>query len=324
MAKNKAALGKGLAALIGESRLATGELAESGHAGGGRLRELRLDEITVNRHQPRRSFDMAELQELADSIKHLGVVQPIVVRPLSVGEAQVTVAHETVGASEPGQDAAGEAASGSKRYELIAGERRLRAAGLAGMETIPALVRPADEVASLEMALAENVAREDLNSIEEAYAYAALVDQFGLTHERIGELVGRSRTAVSNILRLLELPDDVQTMVETGRLSEGHGRALLGLASQDERRRVARLIVKQALTVRQAEDLVRRLTMMTAPPTPPRPVDVALADLSDELYGLLEAPVQIKAGVRGGKLEIRFKDRRELERLMALLRRLGD
>jgi ParB family chromosome partitioning protein len=303
VAKNKAALGKGLAALIGESRLATGELTESGRAAGGRLRELRLDEITVNRHQPRRSFNMAELQELADSIKHLGVVQPVVVRALSEAEA---------------------AASGDKRYELIAGERRLRAAGLAGMETIPALVRPADEAASLEMALAENVAREDLNGIEEAYAYAALVDQFGLTHERIGELVGRSRTAVSNILRLLELPDDVQTMVETGRLSEGHARALLGLAAQDERRRVARLIVKQALTVRQAEDLVRRLGAVGSPSPAVKAVDAALADFSDELYGLLEAPVQIKAGARGGKLEIRFKDRRELERLMALLRRLGD
>jgi ParB family chromosome partitioning protein len=192
------------------------------------------------------------------------------------------------------------------------------------METIPALVRPADEAASLEMALAENVAREDLNGIEEAYAYAALVDQFGLTHERIGELVGRSRTAVSNILRLLELPDDVQTMVETGRLSEGHARALLGLAAQDERRRVARLIVKQALTVRQAEDLVRRLGAVGSSSPAVKAVDAALADFSDELYGLLEAPVQIKAGARGGKLEIRFKDRRELERLMALLRRLGD
>ena len=116
------------------------------------------------------------------------------------------------------------------RFELIAGERRLRAATLAGLQTIPALVRPADEVASLEIALAENVAREDLNSIEEAQAYAALVDEFGVTHERVAELVGRSRAAVSNLLRLLELPDDVQRMIEQGEMSEGHGRALLGPA----------------------------------------------------------------------------------------------
>ena len=308
MASNKAALGRGLAALIGESKLANGGLAMRGHAAEGRLRELRLDEIMVNRRQPRRTFDTAELQELADSIGHLGVVQPIVVR--SAAAADVSTAD-------------GAAATDGKKYELIAGERRLRAAGMAGMETIPALVRSADEVASLEIALAENVAREDLNGIEEAHAYAALVDQFGLTHERIGELVGRSRAAVSNILRLLELPDDVQTMVEAGQLSEGHARALLGLTAHDERRRVARLVVKQGLAVRQTEDLVRRLAAAGTTPASPKPVDSAFDELNDELYGLLEAPVRIKAGARGGKLEISFKDRRDLERLITLLRTIG-
>jgi len=308
VASNKAALGKGLAALIGESKLARGELTMSGHVPEGRLRELRLDDIVVNRHQPRRTFDMVELQELADSIGHLGVVQPVVVRP--------TVA--------PGVLTTGDAAAADgKKYELIAGERRLRAAGMAGMETIPALVRSVDEVGSLEIALAENVAREDLNGIEEAHAYAALVDQFGLTHEHIGELVGRSRAAVSNMLRLLELPDDVQAMIESGQLSEGQARALLGLAANDERRRVARLVVKQGLTVRQTEDLVRRLAAVGKAPAAPKPTDTALDDLNDELYGLLDAPVQIKVGARGGKLEIRFKDRRDLERLIVLLRKIG-
>ena len=308
MANNKAALGRGLAALIGESKLARGELAMSDHAAEGRLRELPLDEIMVNRHQPRRTFDTAELQELADSIGHLGVVQPIVVRRAVATDGPAT--GDAVVADD-------------KKYELIAGERRLRAAGLAGMETIPALVRSADEVASLEIALAENVAREDLNGIEEAHAYAALVDQFGLTHERIGELVGRSRAAVSNILRLLELPDDVQAMIEAGQLSEGHARALLGLAAQDERRRVARVVIKQGLAVRQTEDLVRRLNAAGAAPAAPKPADPALDDLNDELYGLLAAPVRIRAGARGGKLEISFKDRRDLERLVTLLRTIG-
>ena len=173
-------------------------------AGEGRLRELPLADISVNRRQPRRTFADDELQELAASIKALGVVQPVVVRPL----------HEAPAAE-------GAPAPTGVRFELIAGERRLRAAKLAGLDYIPALVRPADEISSLEIALAENVAREDLNAIEEALAYAALVDEFGLTHERVAELVGRSRVAVTNLLRLLDLPDDVRAMLERGDLTEG-------------------------------------------------------------------------------------------------------
>ena len=302
MARSKdKALGKGLAALIGE-----GKLAEGG--GQGRLRELPVADIAVSRRQPRRTFAADELEELAESVRHLGLVQPVVVRPLASA------------------DVAGSADPAGPRFELIAGERRLRAAKMAGMQSIPALIRPADEVASLEIALAENVAREDLNSIEEAHAYAALVDEFGITHERIAELVGRSRVAVTNVLRLLELPDDVQAMVEGGELSEGHARAILGLPGHEERRKVARVVVSQGLTVRQAETLVRKLTeavpregrQATGPAAP----DEELDDFGEELYGVLAAPVRIRAGTRGGKIEIRFKDRSELERLMALLRSL--
>jgi ParB family chromosome partitioning protein len=284
VAKNKA-LGRGLSALIGEN--ATGE----GKAGEGRLRELKIADIGVSRRQPRRNFDEAELQELARSIRNLGVLQPVVVRPAAEGA--------------------------DKRFELIAGERRLRAAALAGLDSIPALLRTADEASSLEMALAENVAREDLNGIEEAHAYAALADEFGLTHERIGELVGRSRVAVTNMLRLLELPDDVQAMVERDEISEGHARALLGAAGQEVRRKLARVIAKQGLTVRQMTD-----EPGAAKPAA-RPADPALDDLRDELYGLLEAPVRIHSGKRGGRLEISFRDRDELERIVALLRSLG-
>jgi ParB/RepB/Spo0J family partition protein len=190
-ARGGRALGRGLSALIGE-RLDERRLREEGH-----LRELPVDQVEVSRRQPRRVFDEEELRELAESVRNLGVVQPVLVRP----------------AGSPG------------RYELVAGERRLRAARLAGLTTIPAVVRPVDEAASLEIALAENVSRQDLNAIEEAHAYAVLVDEFELTHGRIAELVGKSRVAVTNLLRLLELPDEVQEMVEDGSLSEGHGRA---------------------------------------------------------------------------------------------------
>ena len=290
------ALGKGLGALIGEGREA---LAPEG---GGRLRELALDDIAVNPRQPRREFDQQELEELAASIRSLGMVQPVVVRPL-----------------------AGDAGQGP-RFELIAGERRLRAARLAGLERVPALVRPADELAALEIALAENVAREDLNPIEEAQAYAALVDEFGLTHERVAELVGRSRAAVTNLLRLLDLPDEVQAMIERGELSEGHGRALLALPDHGDRRRVAAAVAREGLTVRQTEALVRRLAARGDEGRDRRPAaaDPDLDALTDELYGLLQAPVRIRSGRRGGAIQIRFRDRADLERLLGLLRRLGD
>jgi len=322
--RDKKALGKGLGALIGEGRSSLGRVGGAG--GEGRLRELPLAEITVNRRQPRRTFAADELEELAASIRALGVVQPVVVRPL-----QPAVPALAAGDSQlaPGGEASGSAQSLSAghRYELIAGERRLRAAGLAGLEYIPALVRPADEVASLEIALAENVAREDLNSVEEAQAYASLVDEFGLTHERVAELVGRSRVAVTNLLRLLELPDDVLLMVEQSELSEGHGRALLALPDHGQRRKVARLIVSQGLSVRQTEALVKTLNEEApggASPTARPSAGADFSDLVDELYGLLETPVRIRTGKRGGTIQIAFRSRGELERLAGLLRSLGD
>lgn len=304
----KRALGKGLGALIGESRAALERSGAGPALQEGRLRELPLTEIDVNRRQPRRAFSDEELRELAASIKALGVVQPVVVRPLQE--------------AKPG---GGASASAGVRFELIAGERRLRAARLAGLEYIPALVRPADEVSSLEIALAENVAREDLNAIEEALAYAALADEFGLTHERIAELVGRSRVSVTNLLRLLDLPDEVQALIERGELSEGHGRALLGLADHAERRRVARLALTEGLTVRQVEALVRKLQESPEEAaSAARPAAAAdYTDVADELYGLLEAPVKIRGGKRGGSIQIAFKDQAELRRLLELLRSLG-
>lgn len=308
----KKALGKGLGALIGEGRSALGR---AGGAGGeGRLRELPLSEIAVNRRQPRHTFAADELEELAASIRALGVVQPVVVRPL-----------QPVAPAAPAAEP--DAPSAGRRYELIAGERRLRAARLAGLEYIPALVRPADEIASLEIALAENVAREDLNSIEEAQAYASLVDEFGLTHERVAELVGRSRVAVTNLLRLLELPDEVRVMIENGELSEGHGRALLALPDHGQRRKMARLVASQGFSVRQTEALAKKLNKEApgaAAPAARPPAAANFTDLVDELYGLLETPVRIRSGKRGGTIQIAFRTRDDLERLVGLLRSLGE
>jgi ParB family chromosome partitioning protein len=321
---SRKALGKGLGALIGEGKPA---LSRGGTgAGESRLREIPLDLIAVNRRQPRRTFSEDELQELAASIRALGVVQPVVVRPLqpappaAAPPAESDDASVAAGIGAPGAPLSDSAAT--PHFELIAGERRLRAARLAGLDHIPALVRPADEIASLEIALAENVAREDLNSIEEAQAYAALVDEFGLTQQRIAELVGRSRVAVTNLLRLLELPDDVQRMIEQGELTEGLGRALLGLPDHGQRRKVARSVASEGLTVRQTEALVRKLSEEAPEPAAP-PSAADFSDVVDELYGVLEAPVRIRAGKRGGTIQIAFKSRAELDRLVALLRSLG-
>lgn len=315
--QRKKALGKGLGALIGESRAALGRNASG--AAEGLLRDLPLDEIAVNRRQPRRTFSSEELEELAASITALGVVQPVVVRPAQPQSLQ----ESTAGAD--GVKPAAPSGPGP-HYELIAGERRLRAAKLAGLERIPALVRSADEVASLEIALAENVAREDLNAIEEAQAYAALADEFGLTHERIAGLVGRSRVSVTNLLRLLDLPDDVRAMIEREELSEGHGRALLALPDHGQRRKIARLVVSQGLTVRQVETLVKKLAEEGPDGAAPAARPAAgpdYTDVVDELYGVLEAPVRIRSGKRGGSIQIAFKDRAELERLVGLLRSVG-
>jgi ParB family chromosome partitioning protein len=312
---SRKALGKGLGALIGDGRAS---LSRSG-AVEGRLRELALAEIAVNRRQPRRTFADEDLAELAASIRALGVVQPVVVRPLPAASLETSEA-----VTGPAESAMSPPPAGP-RYELIAGERRLRAAKLAGLERIPALVRPADEAASLEIAVAENVAREDLNSIEEAHAYAALVDEFGLTHVRVAELVGRSRAAVSNILRLLDLPDDVQGMLESGELSEGHGRALLALSDHGQRRKAARLVVAQGLSVRQTEELVRGMDEAepAARAAARADADPELGALIDELYGVFEAPVRIRTGRRGGTIQIVFKDKSEMGRLIELLRSIG-
>src|SRR3954453_5441795 len=212
-------MGRGLSAILPRSQ-----------KGAEGFREVPLDLVRPNPRQPRRDFDEGALAELAESIRSRGVLQPVVVRPLPGGE-----------------------------YELVAGERRLRAAGIAGLEAVPAIVREADDWERLDLALAENMAREDLNPVEEARACATLVEDLGLTKGEVGRRVGRSRVAISNLIRLLELPEEVLELIERGALTEGHGRALLLCKDHAVRRRLALEARDAGWSVRQTEDRAREL-----------------------------------------------------------------
>jgi ParB family chromosome partitioning protein len=250
------------------------------------LRHLPLAEIHPNPRQPRRRFEHEATAGLAESIRAQGLIQPVVVRPRAQGG-----------------------------FELIAGERRWRAAGEAGLETLPALVRATDDRDTLLLALVENVAREDLSPIEEARAYALLIDEFELSLGEVAERVGHSKPSVSNRIRLLDLPDDVLAMVERGELSEGHARAVLSVPDHDERKRLARQIVRQGMSVRAAEKAARWAGAKTKTRRV-HPVDPELAARARAALGQIAGrPVQVRAG----KLEIEFEGEVELEELVELL-----
>jgi ParB family chromosome partitioning protein len=288
-AKKKPALGRNLSSMLSKSTLAhaiepTG--AESRDAG---LRTLAIDQIHPGEFQPRSIFDPESLAELADSIREQGVIQPIMVRP--VGD----------------------------RFEIIAGERRWRAAQQAGLEKIPVIVREvADEVA-VALALVENIQRENLNPLEEASALKRLVDDFQLTHEEAAKAVGRSRSMVSNLMRLLELPPDVRKLVDAKQLGMGHARALLSL-SPLQQSQAAKEIVKNDLSARQAEALVRRMLNPVAPKS--RKVDPDILRLQDDLAEKLCAKVRIQHGNKGkGKLVIAYNSPDELEGIIGHLKK---
>lgn len=272
-ATGRRALGRGLAALLGDGPSST-------TAG---LVEIPLDAIRPNPDQPRRSIDPETLATLAASVRASGLVQPVVVRRVDEG------------------------------YELIAGERRWRAARAAGLTSVPALVRDADERERLELALVENVVREDLNPIEVARALAVLVEDFGQTQAALAERLGRSRPAVSNLMRLLELPDDVQDLVVAGQLSEGHARAVLQASGTAARRRLARRIVDEGLSVRQAEALSRAAS--TERVAQARSALSPLEDWAvDVFYGTLGAATRARQTGRGTiVVELRFDDRAALD-----------
>src|SRR5271167_1034566 len=216
-------MGRGLGAILSVS-------AEGAKAPEEELRELPIELISANPNQPRRRFDQDSLELLAASLGERGVLQPVLVRPRPGGT-----------------------------YELVAGERRWRAAGIAGLRSVPAIVRDREDAQALEVALVENMAREDLNPVDEARACAALVEELGLTREEVGLRVGRSRVAVSNLIRLLDLPDEALDLIERGELTEGHGRALLLADDHAERRRLARAAVQGRWSVRELEERARSL-----------------------------------------------------------------
>jgi ParB family chromosome partitioning protein len=293
----KRGLGRGLDALLSASgssqpaTAATGDLPAREPADAG-LRELPVDLIQRGQYQPRRDFDPALLQELADSIKAQGVMQPIVVRPVS-----------------------------DKRYEIIAGERRWRATQLAGLDVIPVLVRDVPDETAIAMALIENIQREDLNPIEEAVALQRLQQEFELTQQEIAEAVGKSRSTVANLLRLMTLEDDVRTLLEHGDLEMGHARALLGLQGQ-EQVAAARSVVARGMSVRQAEALVRRtIAQRDKPVTQTRAIDPNIRQLQDDLAEKLGARVQIQHSAKGkGKLVLSYNSLDELDGILSHIR----
>ena len=279
-------MGRGLAAILSTSQ-SEAELE---------LRELPLELIAANPDQPRRYFDQDALVALAESLKERGVLQPVLVRPVPGGT-----------------------------YELIAGERRWRAAQIAGLESVPAMVRPDDDAASLELALIENMAREDLNPLEEARACAALVEELGLTRDEVGRRVGRSRVAVSNLLRLLDLPDLALMLIEDGSLSEGHGRALLMAPDHDARRRLARDAATKGWSVRETEQRARAAAAQEDAPAAgavaPHPDQVAAADRLGDAFGrALGAEVRVTPRASGYRLQFAFDS---LDEALAAAARLG-
>jgi ParB family chromosome partitioning protein len=282
-------MGRGLAAIL--------SVSTAPDDGREDLRMLPVELIVPNPKQPRRSFDEAALEALAGSLRERGILQPVLVRPVAGGT-----------------------------YELVAGERRWRAAQIAGLEKVPALVRDRDDAEALETALIENMAREDLNPVEEARACAALVEELGLTRESVGLRVGRSRVAVTNLLRLLDLPDGALELLERGDLTAGHGRALLLATDHGDRRRLARSAAAEGWSVRTLEARARAANDPDAGRTPAAPApalhpdqQAAAEQIADALGGALGIEVTVKPRGTGYRVELSFDDP---DAAIALARRL--
>jgi ParB family transcriptional regulator, chromosome partitioning protein len=306
VAQQRRGLGRGLGALIPDStrsgeaatslavgQAPVGDSAEAlGEVAGARYEEVAVTAITPNPRQPRRSFDDEALDELAESIKQVGLLQPVVVRTVGTG-----------------------------RYELVMGERRWRAAQRAGLTEIGAIVKQTQDDDLLRDALIENMHRQQLDPLEEAAAYAQLLDDFGATHEELARKIGRSRPHISNTLRLLNLPPTVQKRVAAGVLSAGHARALLGLENSDAQDRLASRIVAEGLSVRAVEEIVAVGSDDTAPRRPVRaiakpPTAPGLNRLADRLSDLFETRVKVELGKRKGKIIVEFGSTEDLERIV--------
>ncbi len=298
MEQRRSGLGKGLAALLPTENVGT--VGESPTT-GAYLREVPVGNISPNPNQPRGRFDEEGLVELAHSIRELGVLQPILVRPMPDGQ-----------------------------FQLIAGERRWRAAKRCGLDSIPCVVRTTDDVASVEQALVENLHRQDLTALEEAAAYLQLIEEFHLTHEELARKVAKSRAAISNTLRLLQLPASIQHLLSDGRISAGHARALLGTPDRSFQEALAHRIVEEGLSVRSVEELIRR---------PQQPVETApsehhsrahdgptrhlrppgLLELEELLSEHLDTRVSVSMGGKRGKMVIEFATLEDLERIYRVM-----
>jgi ParB family chromosome partitioning protein len=285
----RSGLGKGLSSLI--------PATAPGEAGAplepGAYRDLPVASITPNRHQPRAHFDEESLVALTASVREVGVIQPVLVRP-----------------------------NGDDSYELIAGERRWRAAKRAGLATIPALVRETDDLGAVEQALVENLHREDLSPLDEAGAYQQLIEDFGLTHDELAARVGRSRVAITNTLRLFQLPPSIQRLVGEGRLSAGHARALLGTPDRGFQEALAKRVVAEGLSVRAVEEAVRARQGVpegAAPTARPRLRAPGLLELEELLSERLDTRVKVDMGARRGKVVIEFATLEDLERIYRLM-----
>ncbi len=283
MAQPRRGLGKGLGALIPATEIS-----------GPGLREVAVNLIVPNPMQPRQALDPAALQELADSIREHGLIQPLIVTSI--------------------QDPASEA-----QYQIIAGERRWAAAKMAGLTAVPVIVKEATPQEMLELALVENIQRADLNPLEEAAAYRQLMDDFGLTQEQVAERVGKSRVTVANSVRLLRLPDEIKQALAENRISEGHARALLALNKRTEQLKVLEAIVKKDLNVRQTEEMVRRIVAGTQPRRRGEPPSPETEALENEFRNALGTKVRLFRSKKGGKLVIQFYSEEELDAIYRLI-----
>jgi ParB family transcriptional regulator, chromosome partitioning protein len=299
MMHKRPTLGRGLADLLGQS--AAGRITQAAEANevpkGEELAKLPLDLLQRGRYQPRTDLRQESLEELANSIRVQGVIQPIVVRPL-----------ELTAQGEP------------QRYEIIAGERRWRAAQLAGLTEIAAVIRHIPDEAAIAVALIENIQRENLNPLEEARALSRLINEFQMTHLQAAEAVGRSRAAVSNLLRLLELPNEVCMLVDRRELEMGHARALLGLANRRQQSEVGALVAKKGISVRETEALVRRMQRPVGAGRAhdDRPTDPNVDKLAQDVAEKLGASVAIQHAASGrGKLVISYNSLDELDGILA-------
>ena len=280
-------LGRGLGALIPGTDQAQEEKEDIRK---GRVMDLKLDNIVPNRNQPRSRFKDDTLDELAESIKEFGVLQPIIVRK----------------------------SGDEEKYEIIAGERRYRATKKNGLDTIPALmVEDIDDTSSLEMALIENIHREDLSPMEQAYCYKQLIDEFNITHQEMSKRIGKSRTAITNSLRLLTLPLEVQKLLDDNLIAEGHARALLGINGMEEQIKIANKVAEKGMSVREVENLVDRQKQKNDDPDRKGTLQFSrIPKITEKLSKYLDSPVKIIMGKKKGKIDIEITTITDLERVV--------